>query len=127
MNAIAFDTHAFVKKLKDAGFTETQAETLTELQQEAGLSFVDQTKRDYHLDELATRHDTREIELKIEATKRELDARIREIELKIELVRAELKKDIADTKADLTRWVVGMGILQSSLLIGALMRMNHLL
>ena len=109
MNAFAFDTHAFVKRLKDAGFTEIQAETLTELQQEAGLSFVDQAKRDYRLDELATKRD------------------IREIELKIEVVRAELKKDIADTKADLTRWVMGMGILQSTLLIGALMRMGHLI
>ena len=79
-----------------------------------------QTRQDDHLDELAT--------------KRNLDARLKETELKIELVRAELKKDIkevevklSESKAELVRWVVGMGILQSSLLIGALMRMAHLI
>ncbi|MGH8604115.1 MAG: coiled-coil domain-containing protein [Gammaproteobacteria bacterium] len=30
MTAITFDTHEFVKKLKEAGFTEQQAEALTE-------------------------------------------------------------------------------------------------
>lgn len=113
MNAVAFDTHAFVKKLQGVGFTTEQAETITELQQQAGLSLLDHTRREYHLDELAT--------------KRDMDARIKEVELKIELVRAELKKDIAESKADLTRWVVGMGVLQSSLLIGALMKMAHLI
>ena len=78
------------------------------------------TRQDYHLDELAT--------------KRDLDARLKETDLKIELIRAELKKDIkevevklAESKAELVRWVVGMGILQSSLLIGALMKIAHLI
>ncbi|MGH8615235.1 MAG: coiled-coil domain-containing protein [Gammaproteobacteria bacterium] len=30
MTAITFDTHEFVKRLKEAGFTEQQAEALTE-------------------------------------------------------------------------------------------------
>ncbi|MGH8655826.1 MAG: coiled-coil domain-containing protein [Gammaproteobacteria bacterium] len=30
MTAITFDTHEFVKKLKETGFTEQQAEALTE-------------------------------------------------------------------------------------------------
>ena len=30
MTAIPFDTHEFVKKLREAGFTEQQAEVLTE-------------------------------------------------------------------------------------------------
>lgn len=32
MTALAFDTHEFVKKLKGAGFSEEQAEVLTDLQ-----------------------------------------------------------------------------------------------
>jgi hypothetical protein len=90
------------------------------LQRKATAAAIDQTRQDYHLDELAT--------------KRDLDARLKETELKIELIRAELKKDIkevevklSESKAELVRWVVGMGILQSSLLIGALMKMAHLI
>ncbi len=32
MSTLFFDTHEFVKKLKEAGFSEVQAETLTDLQ-----------------------------------------------------------------------------------------------
>lgn len=35
MNTILFDTHAFIKKLTAAGFTERQAETLAE--EQAGM------------------------------------------------------------------------------------------
>ena len=120
MSTITFDTHEFVKRLRECGFTEPQAEVITELQRKATAAAIDQTRQDYHLDELAT--------------KRDLDTRIKETELKIELVRAELKKDIkevevrlSESKAEPVRWVVGMGILQSSLLIGALMKMAHLI
>ena len=48
----------------------------------------------------------------------------------IEVLRAELKKElaethraIADTKAELVRWVVGVGILQTTLVIGVLARL----
>jgi hypothetical protein len=68
---------------------------------------------EYHPDELAT--------------KRDLDTRIKETELKIEFVRSDLKRDIAETKAELIRWVVGMGVLQSTLLIGALMKIAKLI
>lgn len=38
----------------------------------------------------------------------------------MELLRAELKKDLAGTKAELIRWVVGVGILQTTLIVGIL-------
>lgn len=44
-----------------------------------------------------------------------LDARIREAELKLEA-------KVAGSKADLTRWVIGAGILQTSLNIGVLLK-----
>ena len=44
MTAITFDTHRFVRKLKEAGFEEKQAET-----------------------ETATRHDLKELELSLKA------------------------------------------------------------
>ena len=49
-----------------------------------------------------------------------LDARIRESELRLDA-------RLAETKADLTRWVVGAGILQTSLIIGVLLKVAKLL
>ena len=41
----------------------------------------------------------------------------------MELLRAELKKDLAETKAELIRWVIGVGILQTTLIVGILARL----
>ena len=41
----------------------------------------------------------------------------------MELLRAELKKDLAETKAELIRWVVGVGILQTTLIVAILARL----
>ncbi len=38
----------------------------------------------------------------------------------LDLLKAELKRDLAETKAELIRWVVGIGFLQSALIIGIL-------
>jgi len=35
-------------------------------------------------------------------------------------LKAELKRDLSETKAELIRWVVGIGFLQSALIIGIL-------
>jgi hypothetical protein len=58
------------------------------------------------------------------------DTRIKETELKIELVRSELKRDIetvrkeiAETKAELIRWVVGVGLLQITIITGLLLKL----
>ena len=106
MTTITFDTHDFVKKLKGVGFSEEQAEALTDLQKATTLNTLEQARHDYELDNLATKRD------------------IREIELKIELVKAELKRDIAETKAELIRWVVGVGLLQITIIAGLLFRLT---
>ena len=41
----------------------------------------------------------------------------------MELLRAELKKDLAEIKAELIRWVVGVGLLQTTLIVGILARL----
>ena len=67
--AIAFDTHRFVKRLTDCGFTEQQAETLA----------------DEH----------------------------------VALLNANLatKTDIAEVKADLLKWMIGLLIAQGGLIV----------
>lgn len=57
MTRVAFDTHAFVKQLRESGFEEAQAEALVEAFRKA---------QEVHLEELATRYDLKELELKID-------------------------------------------------------------
>ncbi|NOQ46223.1 MAG: DUF1640 domain-containing protein [Desulfobulbaceae bacterium] len=64
MASITFDTHAYVKKLKAAGFTEQQAE----VQAEALVDLVENrlaTKQDLKELEVALRHDLKELELRL--------------------------------------------------------------
>ena len=64
MSSLAFDTHAFVKKLEAAGFTEAQAE----VQAQAIADLVN--------DQLATKRDLQELETRLEAKLKELEARL---------------------------------------------------
>jgi predicted RNase H-like nuclease (RuvC/YqgF family) len=84
MSAIAFDTLKFAKRLKEAGFTEQQAEALAAAEAE----FIE--------DNLATKRDLKELET---ALKRD----IKELDVKIEQLRAELKRDIEELETTLKR------------------------
>ena len=87
MSALAFDTHAAVKKLKEAGFTEQQAEAQTTL------------LVDVIAGELATKHDIETVKHDIETVKHDIET----VKLDIENVRAELKRDIETLRAELKR------------------------
>ena len=93
MNALAFDTHAAVKKLKEAGFTEQQAEAQTTLLMEVIAG------------ELATKHDIETIKHDIETVKLDIENVRAELKRDIETLRTELKHDIetlrAETKHDI--------------------------
>jgi hypothetical protein len=56
MPAITFDTHKFVRKLKEAGFEEKQAEAVADAFRDAQAET-----------ETATRHDLKELELTLKA------------------------------------------------------------
>jgi tetrahydromethanopterin S-methyltransferase subunit G len=109
MTTLTFDTHDFVKKLKGVGFSEEQAEVLTDLQKATSQNTLEQARHDYELDDLATKRD------------------LKEVELKIEMVKSELKREIADTKADLIKWVVGVvvgvALLQTTIIAGLIFRL----
>jgi hypothetical protein len=113
MSTLALDTYALVLKLKEAGVPEQQAAIQVETITKAIDSALEQVRHEHDLDNLVTNKD--------------LDARIRETELKIELVRSELKRDIAEAKAELIRWVVGVGVLQTALITGVLLKLTHLI
>jgi hypothetical protein len=99
MNTITFDTHDFVKKLKGAGFSEEQAEVLTDLQKATSQNTLEQARHDYELDDLATKRDLKELQLTL-----------------------ELK--MSENKADLIRWVVGVGLLQITIIAALMLRLT---
>lgn len=76
MAGVTFDTYAFVKRLRESGFEETQAEALAD-----GL----RKAQEVHLEELATKHDLKETELKIDN--------------KLEAIRGEI---------NLIKWMIGL-------------------
>ncbi|MEO5328679.1 MAG: CCDC90 family protein [Magnetococcus sp. THC-1_WYH] len=90
MTAVTFDTHAYIKELKSAGFTEEQAEV-----QAKTLSSIFKT----NLDELATRRDLKELELTI---------------------KAELRRDIETAKAETIKWMFGVATGQAMFIIAIL-------
>ena len=63
MASITFDTHAHVKKLKENGVSEQQAEAFVEMVRQA---------QEINMSSLATKGDLHELELKIEAAKTEV-------------------------------------------------------
>lgn len=96
---LTFDTHEFVKKLKGVGFSEEQAEVLTDLQKTTAFNTLEQARHDYELDDLATKRDLKELEL-------------------------TLNLKIAETKAELIRWVVAVGLLQITIIAGLIFRLT---
>lgn len=65
MTTIALNIHEFYNELKGAGFTEQQAEVIANIQSKTAVATIEQVKHDLHLDELATKRDIRETELRI--------------------------------------------------------------
>ena len=101
MATFILDTLEYATKLKAAGFSEQQAEG----QARALADILDKqmaTKAEVVEHESSLKRDIREVELRLEAK-------------------------IAETKADLTRWIVGAGILQTSLIIGVLLKVAKLI
>ena len=97
MATITFDTHLFVKKLTAVGFTEEQAEV-----------FATEQARLIE-DQLATKQDLLELETNL---RRE----IKQSEL-------QLQARMSDNKAEMIRWVVGVGMLQITLISALLLRL----
>ena len=103
--AIAFDTHRFVKRLTESGFTEKQAETLAD----EHVALLNSN--------LATKVDVAEIRAGMEALRQETKAGI-------EALRQETRADIAKVearmeaiKSDLLKWLFGAMIAQGGLIV----------
>ena len=114
--AIAFDTHRFVKNLTASGFTEKQAEALANEQVQL-LNANLATKADI----LAIKADITvvkaELEVKIETVKSELEAKLESIKGDILAVKGELEVKIETVKGELLKWMVMAMIAQGGLIV----------
>jgi hypothetical protein len=103
----------FVRRAKQVGFTEDQAELLDiEL---------------HNSDILATKRDLKELETLLKHDIEKLEINLRR---DIELLRSDTGKQIAECKADLIRWIIGVvlgaGFVQTGVIIGVLLKVAHL-
>ena len=140
LNAVAFDTHAFIKRLTAVGMPEPQAEALADEQ----VRLID--------DRLATKEDIAKLGAEIarlEAATRTDIARLEsstkndiaqlEASTKAEFARAEAatkaefarleaasKAALAETKADILKWVSGMMGFQTIVILGAVFGLARL-
>lgn len=105
--AIAFDTHRFVKRLTDCGFTEMQAETLADehvtLLNSNLATKTDVAKIEAQIEsaQLATKTDLAKIEAQIESVQLATKTDLAEIEAQIESAQLAAKADIARVEAQI--------------------------
>jgi hypothetical protein len=96
MATIAVDTLKLARRLEAAGFPTRQAQDTAEAIADAIVEGV-ATKADVH----EVRNDIRDVRADV----KELELRL---SAKIEQLRLELDSKLADTRAELLRWFVGM-------------------
>ena len=114
--AITFDTHRFVKRLTDCGFTEQQAETLAD----EHVTLLNAN--------LATKADIARIEAGVEASRQETKADIARIEAGVDALRQETRAGIEAlrlettaaieaSKSELLKWMIGLLIGQGGVIV----------
>lgn len=100
MTAVTFDTLKYANTLKEAGIPSAHAEAETK-----ALSEV----LEVNLNGLATKEDITLIRKDMDAMEQRLSARF--------------DAKIAESKAELVRWVVGVGMLQITLIAALMLRL----
>ncbi len=124
--AIAFDTHRFVKKLTERGFTEEQAEVLAEEQVAllntnlATKAEIEAVRADIEALRLATKAEIEAVRADIEALRKETKADIARSEAGLKADIAKVDGRIEAVKADLLKWVFAGLITQGGLIVALL-------
>jgi hypothetical protein len=106
MAITALDTHETVKSLTAAGFTDAQAEALTQ-----ALRQVQQID----LSDLATKADLATVKADVTAVRAEMATKA-----DLAVLRAELETKMAEHKAEVIRWVFGISIAQAATILAIL-------
>ena len=106
--AIAFDTHRFVKRLTQTGFTEAQAEALAD--EQVHLLNTNLATRENLLQlEGAQKQQMTGLEGRLKEQHTELEGRLKQEMAKL---KGDLERQIAEVKADVLvlKWMVGLVI-----------------
>ena len=116
MSALAFDTHRIVKRLKLAGFTEEQAEAVTDAVQDAAaldlshLATKDQVMAlEARVDRLDAKFEAKfdQLDAKFEAKFGKLDAKIGHVE---SVLTERIERRATDTESRLVKLALGVGV-----------------
>ncbi len=126
MSVVIFDTHAVVKQLVAAGFTDQQAEAVTRVVRDA---------QDVDISTLATKADlaVTKVDLKTELVQTRADMRADFTEataaIKVDLAEtmADMRADLAETKAEILKWMFGSMGFQIVVVIGAIVSLSPVL
>ena len=108
------------EQLSEAQDDKTRARLIAE-------AFEQLEDRYPQLKDVATQAQVRETELRLQREIESVRLEIKEVEanLRVEIKAVEVK--VAETKAELVRWVVAVGVLQTTLLTGVLLKVAHLI
>ncbi len=115
-----FSAVEYIKKLREADFTEKQAEIVVELIEQQSQIIHDQGNKLSHLEnkELASKGDLREVELRLQ---KEIEC----VRKDIAIINSSLQKEIVQVKSDLIKWVLGTGTGTIIAIAGLLKFMIH--
>ena len=102
-DAIAFDTHRFVKNLTQSGFTEQQAEALANEQVHLLNSNL-ATK----VDILAVKADIQAVQAGVQVVQTAVQADIQAVQADVQAVKAAVQADVQVVKADLEAFKLGL-------------------
>ena len=120
-DAIAFDTHRFVKNLTASGFTEAQAEALAEEQANLLNSNL-ATMADISAVESNLQAEIQTVRTDLSAVERSLHGEIQTVRTDLSTVERNLQVEIHTFRADLLKWMVTAMIAQTGLVV-ALVRL----
>ena len=130
MNTITFDTLEFTEQLKAAGVPEEQAKGHTKALATA------MRQADVRTDELLAnreKHAAGHLETLAEKNEKQVQSRLdglatkQEMDYRLAALEASLKRDLAETKAETIKWIIGLALAQLAMMAGILMTMLRVL
>ena len=104
MTAIPFYTLKMVEQLEHAGYLSAQAKACASILAKLMSEEAERATEKF-------------------ASKSEFIQNLTAIRSEIVVLRQDMKVDISETKAEIVRWVVGVGMLQMALISGLIMRL----
>jgi len=123
MPVVALDTHAVVKELQAAGFTEAQAEAVTRAVRKG---------QDIDFSDLATKADFQTLRFEFDGLRKDFEGLRKDFTTNIEglhketraetgSLRKETKAEINALKFDLLKWIIGAIGVQTVAILGAVL------